>query len=623
MPLLSEIIDSRVESWAILIRKDQTAAEVLSGEVSDLKSLLDIPLGKSQKLVMIPFAQIGERGYEVAHDDTPLRIMDISKRQEIATTELIEALPDYSPEVEIPGFDISDAEYEIAVEAVIRDEIGGGEGANFVIRRDFIAVADLSDGSTQRLALSLLRKLLISERGAYWTFAIVTPGQILVGASPERHISVKNGVTTMNPISGTFRHTKGNPDPLDFIDFLGNQKEVGELFMVVDEELKMMSEICSSGGYIHGPYLKQMSRLTHTEYLLRGHTDLDVREVLLRTMFAPTVTGAPIENACTIIKKYEKRPRGYYSGVLALISPNDQGSHDLDAPILIRTAQIFEDGQIRISAGATLVRNSNAHSEAQETLSKASGLLSAFGFIEDKRSGRGNAKADTEPIQLDSIPEVQAALASRNRSLAEFWLQEQAPHPVAAFSNKSVLIVDFEDRFTTMIGHQLRHLGLQVDIVRWEKFDHSKAEEYDLLLSGPGPGDPENITDARIAAVHKVVRARLKSAKPLLAVCLSHQVLSLVMGLRLEKLAAPRQGVQLEVPLQGRLLTIGFYNTFTAKFGALPEGVSADFDGATGDVFGLSGPGFSSVQGHVESVLSKDGLRALELLVSSALGLPA
>src|SRR5690606_16525154 len=103
----------------------------------------------------------------------------------------------------------------------------------------------------------------------------------------------------------------------------------------------------------------------------------------------------------------------------------------------------------------------------------------------------------------------------RNRSLAEFWLQEQAPKPIAALSGKKVLIVDFEDRFTTMIGHQLRHLGLEVDIVRWNSYDHAVAEKYDLLLAGPGPGDPENITDARIAAVHKVVRARLKSAKPL------------------------------------------------------------------------------------------------------------
>ena len=76
--------------------------------------------------------------------------------------------------------------------------------------------------------------------------------------------------------------------------------------MVVDEEMKMMSAVCPNGGRILGPFLKQMSRLSHTEYLLEGRTDLDVREVLRLTMFAPTVTGSPMENACAVIAEYEK-----------------------------------------------------------------------------------------------------------------------------------------------------------------------------------------------------------------------------------------------------------------------------------------------------------------------------
>src|SRR5690606_542463 len=141
---------------------DQAAAEVLTGGVKDLKSLRDIPLNKSEQLVMIPYAQIRERGYEVVEDNTPLRVMEISKREEISEDSLIELLPDFSPNVEISGFDIPDAEYERSVQAVIRDEIGGGEGANFVIRRDFIAVANLEGSNTHRLALTLLRKLLVN-----------------------------------------------------------------------------------------------------------------------------------------------------------------------------------------------------------------------------------------------------------------------------------------------------------------------------------------------------------------------------------------------------------------------------------------------------------------------------
>ena len=57
----------------------------------------------------------------------------------------------------------------------------------------------------------------------------------------------------------------------------------------------------------------------HTEYLLAGRTDRDVREVLRDTMYAATVTGSPVENACRLIKQYETEGRGYYGAALALL----------------------------------------------------------------------------------------------------------------------------------------------------------------------------------------------------------------------------------------------------------------------------------------------------------------
>ena len=36
-------------------------------------------------------------------------------------------------------------------------------------------------------------------------------------------------------------------------------------------------------------------------------------------MFAATVTGSPVENACRLIKQYESEGRGYYGAALALI----------------------------------------------------------------------------------------------------------------------------------------------------------------------------------------------------------------------------------------------------------------------------------------------------------------
>ena len=219
------------------------------------------------------------------------------------------------------------------------------------------------------------------ERGAYWTFCFFTGERFLIGASPERHVSVRSGDVRMNPISGTFR-VAGHGDDLKerLLEFLADEKEVFELFMVVDEELKMMCDICHEGGQVLGPFLKPMTHLIHTEYLLAGRSDRDHREILRDTMYAATVTGAPVENACRLIADYEPEGRGYYGAALALFGRSPDGTPTMDSPILIRTADVSPAGELKVTAGATLVRDSDAAYEVAETRAKAGGILSAFGL---------------------------------------------------------------------------------------------------------------------------------------------------------------------------------------------------------------------------------------------------
>ncbi len=622
-----------------LIARDGVTVEVLTGDVVDVDLLGDIPLADAsgrprEVLALVPFRQVRERGFACHDDGAPLRCLVVERHVAMARDEALAQLPTETVPLEDAGFDISDEDYAEIVRRVIADEIGRGEGANFVIRRDFTAGVP-TDAATA--ALTWFRALLEHERGAYWTFAIVTPGHVAVGASPEAHVSARDGVVTMNPISGTFRHPEGGATAETLSRFLESTKETEELFMVVDEELKMMSAVCADGGRITGPHLKEMSRLTHTEYVLRGRSRMDPRDILRETMFAPTVTGSPMQNACSVITRHERTPRGYYSGVAALFTPRpaaasgaaptDEPTHDLDAPILIRTAYLV-DGRLRVPVGATLVRHSDPYGEVGETHGKAAGVLGAIGAVpRDAAAEVAAAQIDEDapaptPRRLADDPAIATLLASRNARLADFWLNPQGGDADGPFSGRAALVVDAEDRFTTMLAHQLRHLGLDVEIAAWDDVTDDRIDGAELLVSGPGPGDPRDASSPRMRRMRDVVARRRSSGRPLLAVCLSHQILADSLGIELAPLAAPHQGVQKTVDVFGAPASIGFYNTFTARVARATDRLGeaeVAADPTTGDVYALRGPGYASVQGHLESILSRDGMITLQRLVEHAL----
>ncbi|MEO5709212.1 MAG: anthranilate synthase family protein [Nocardioidaceae bacterium] len=615
------------EAWAAIRLRDSGAVTLVGGRRSVVERLVDVPLDdgvpdegrRFDRLVAIPFRQVTERGFDAHDDGTPLTVVDIELETEVPLADLLAALPrEEFTFSDRGGFDTTDEQYGVVVDAIIRDEIGHGEGANLVVGRHYRARIEDWDAAK---ALTVLGRLLERERGAYWTYCFFTGDRFLVGASPERHVSVQGGDVRMNPISGTFR-LKGLTDPAErkekLLEFLADEKEIYELFMVVDEELKMMCDICHEGGQVLGPFLKPMTHLVHTEYLLAGRTNRDVREVLRDTMYAATVTGSPVENACRLIKKYETEGRGYYGAALALFGRDRSGRPTADSPIVIRTADVDLDGRLKVTAGATLVRDSEAAHEVAETHAKAGGILSAFGLVEPASSAADGLE------ELTRDEDVVIALGSRNQRLSRFWLTDQGGSPPAPeLKGKSAVIVDGEDDFVNMLRHVLAVMGMTSAVVRHEDATPETVGGYDLVIVGPGPGDPRDGDHPKIAAFRAVVDGLLETKQPFLAVCLGHQVLSDRLGLELGFKDIVFQGTQSRVDLGEREENVGFYNTFVARVdGPLPDGVAAHADPATGDVHLVEGPHFRGIQFHAESILTENGYDLIHDLVLDLLGSP-
>ncbi|MBC9729755.1 anthranilate synthase family protein [Streptomyces sp. TRM68367] len=624
MNLLDLLADPR--PFALLRRRtpghDDTVVEVLLGPVTARDRLADLP---DEGLALVPFRQIRERGFDVRDDGTPLLVLSPEETYAVPLADALAQLPAHEVRVEGGGFDVGDEEYAGIVGRVLAEEIGRGEGANFVIRRTYEGEIP---GFTRADALALFRRLLEGERGAYWTFVVHTGDRTLVGASPEVHVRMSGGTVVMNPISGTYRYPAEGPTPEHLLDFLADGKEIEELSMVVDEELKMMCTVGDMGGVVVGPRLKEMAHLAHTEYELRGKSSLDAREVLKETMFAATVTGSPVQNACRVIERHESGGRGYYAGALALLGRyagggrEGAGAQTLDSPILIRTADIDADGRLRVPVGATLVRGSDPASEVAETHAKAAGVLAALGA----RPSRPHEQA-VRPRLADD-PRVRAALDGRRGSLAPFWLRMQGPAKKPPELSGHALVVDGEDTFTAMLAHVLRSGGLEVTVRRNDEPGLREAvlgHEGPVVL-GPGPGDPGDLTHPRMRILRELTAQVIRHSRHgVLGVCLGHELIAAELGLDIVRKEVPYQGAQTTIDLFGRPETVGFYNSFVARCDdeahreLAAHGVEVS-RAANGEVHALRGPGFAGVQFHPESVLTLNGAAIVRELVGQLRG---
>jgi phenazine biosynthesis protein phzE len=183
--------------------------------------------------------------------------------------------------------------------------------------------------------------------------------------------------------------------------------------------------------------------------------------------------------------------------------------------------------------------------------------------------------------------------------------------------------VDAEDTFTGMLLHQLRVLGLSVTLSKYHQISGIRGG-FDLVIPGPGPGDPRLVDDPKMAHMRGLIRGLLDDGTPMLAVCLGHQLLSALLGLPLRRKASPYQGMQRDIDFFGRPARVGFYSTFTATHpadvAATPYGdVALARDPGNGDVHALRGRTFAGVQFHPESVLSEHGIDLLRSLLTELL----
>jgi phenazine biosynthesis protein phzE len=156
-------------------------------------------------------------------------------------------------------------------------------------------------------------------------------------------------------------------------------------------------------------------------------------------------------------------------------------------------------------------------------------------------------------------------------------------------------------------------------VVRHEDWTPESLQGHDLVIVGPGPGDPRDGDHPKIAAFRAATDELIASGQPFLSICLGHQTLCERLGIELGYKDIVFQGTQSPIPFNGRTERVGFYNTFVGRVGldgsGLPDGVTADFDPETGDIHVVRGATYRGIQFHAESILTEHGFDIIHDLV--------
>ena len=227
-------------------------------------------------------------------------------------------------------------------------------------------------------AIDLFVRLAAANPAPFAAF-LDTGAMQIVSASPERFVSLRDGVAESRPIKGT--RPRG-ATPLEDVALAralqASPKDRAENVMIVDLVRNDLGRVARPGSVrvetLWG--LESFATVHHLVSTVTGRLRADRDRIdLVRALFpGGSMTGAPKIRAREVIAALEREERGVYAGAIGHLG-RDGG---LDLNIVIRTI-VCAGGRAMFRVGGGIVADSDPGAEHAETLDKARALLAALG----------------------------------------------------------------------------------------------------------------------------------------------------------------------------------------------------------------------------------------------------
>jgi len=231
---------------------------------------------------------------------------------------------------------------------------------------------------TDKSPLQLYRRLRTVNPSSHAAF-ICCGGVTILSASPELFLDLHQRRVVTRPIKGTAPRTGDATKDFSARKALKeSEKDRAELTMIVDLLRNDLGRVCKFGSVrVTEAYsIEEHPTVYHQVATIEGEltSHYGWLELLRATYPGGSITGAPKIRAMQIIDELEPTARGVYCGSIGWIGLD--GSMSMN--IAIRT-MIHMGDQVQFYAGGAIVADSQAHSEYDEIMAKAAGMMRALG----------------------------------------------------------------------------------------------------------------------------------------------------------------------------------------------------------------------------------------------------